>query len=409
MRSVIVLGAGMVGIGAAVHLLKRGFSVALVDRRGPGEETSHGNAGLVQSEAVEPYPMPRDLPTLTRVALGLTNDVHYRLAALPGHLESFLRYWWTSAPQRYEAVVRAWAPLIGHAVAEHEALIAEAGAGALVRRDGYLSLHRTQRAFDLGAAEARRLAERHGVPSRVLGPREVRALELSLTGPVTGAVHWTDPIAVSDPGALARAYVDFFVRSGGRFVSGDAESLTSTGRGWSVTTADGPVEAEIVVVALGPWSPAFLTRFGYRFSMVRKRGYHQHYAGGAGLGRPVFDSAWGYVLAPMARGLRITTGAEFTFPDAPATPVQLERAERAARGLLDLGSAVDPEPWFGTRPFMAEMLPMIGPAPNHPGLWFDFGHGHQGFTLGPASGRLIAELIDGAEPIVDAAAFRPRG
>ncbi|TBW36805.1 FAD-binding oxidoreductase [Siculibacillus lacustris] len=407
MRTALVLGAGMVGIGAALHLQKRGFSVVVVDRRPPGEETSHGNAGIIQSEAVEPYAMPRDVPSLAKVALGLTNDVHYKLSAMPDHAEPIARYWWNSEAHRHSAISEAYASLIAHAAPEHDLLIREAGAEALIRRDGYLALHRRPAGFEEGIAEARRIGEHYGIPHRILDAPAVRALEPALVGPIAGAVHWTDPWTVSDPGGLVKAYAALFTRNGGTLRIGDALSLKPARSGWSVATADGPIEAEIAVVALGPWSPDVLKPLGYTFSMLRMRGYHRHYVGGATLARSFYDEDWGYVLAPMARGLRITTGAEFTGRDAPATPVQLARAEAAARDLLDLGNSVDPDPWFGERPVLAGMLPMIGAAPNHPGLWFDFGHGHQGFTLGPVSGRLLAEMIAGEAPGVDPQPFHP--
>ncbi|HET7836484.1 MAG TPA: FAD-binding oxidoreductase, partial [Variovorax sp.] len=100
-----------------------------------------------------------------------------------------------------------------------------------------------------------------------------------------------------------------------------------------------------------------------------------------------------------------TTGAEFARIGAPATPVQLDKAEAAARELLDLPQPVEPEPWMGNRPCTVDMKPVIGPAPNHPGLWFNFGHAHQGFTLGPVSGRLLAEMIEGSPPLVDPAPY----
>jgi D-amino-acid dehydrogenase len=56
---------------------------------------------------------------------------------------------------------------------------------------------------------------------------------------------------------------------------------------------------------------------------------------------------------------------------------------------------------------MADMLPVIGPATRHPGLWFNFGHGHQGFTLGPVSGRLLAEQLTGQSPVVDPTPYLP--
>ena len=75
MRSAIVLGSGMVGVATALQLQRRGWSVVLVDRREPGRETSYGNAGFIQSEAVRPYAMPRDVASLLRIALGRSNDV----------------------------------------------------------------------------------------------------------------------------------------------------------------------------------------------------------------------------------------------------------------------------------------------------------------------------------------------
>src|SRR3954462_11654578 len=148
MRSAIVLGGGMVGVGTALHLQGRGWSVALIDRREVGRETSYGNAGIIQSEAVRPYPMPRDLPSLAAIASRRTNDVIYSLASLPRHLGPLVRYWWHSAPRRHERISDIYARVIGRAADEHDKLIRAAGAGALLRRDGYRLLHRRQAAMD---------------------------------------------------------------------------------------------------------------------------------------------------------------------------------------------------------------------------------------------------------------------
>ena len=86
MRSVIVLGAGMVGVATGAALQRRGWSVVLVDRKPPGRETSYGNTGIIQSEAVRPYPMPRDLATLAAIAKRRTNDVHYGVGGCRGIL-----------------------------------------------------------------------------------------------------------------------------------------------------------------------------------------------------------------------------------------------------------------------------------------------------------------------------------
>lgn len=407
MDSAIVLGAGMVGVATAVHLRKRGWSVALVDRREPGRETSYGNAGVIQSEALRPHPMPHDWRELVDIATGRTNDVRWHLASLPGHLGPLWRYWRHSFPRAHARVSEVYAPIIARAVSEHDPLIRESGAGNLVRKGGFRVLYRDEATFDGDVAAAEALNGTYGVTYTVLTAEELLDAEPALTDGGVGALHWQEPWTVSDPGGLVSAYADLFTRSGGSILRGDAQSLRARQNGWSVTTDAGPIDAEDVVVALGPWSPELLARFGYRISMVRKRGYHRHYAGGDPLDLPLRDAANGYVLAPMQQGMRITTGAELTAPNGKSDPTQLVFAERAARELLDLGDPVEPEPWFGTRPCMPDMLPVVGLAPRHEGLWFNFGHGHQGFTLGPVTGRLIAELMTGQPPVVDPSPYRP--
>jgi D-lysine oxidase len=408
MRSVIVVGAGIVGVASALHLQRRGWSVALVDRKPPGRETSYGNTGVIQSEAVRPYPMPRDLRSLAAIAAGRTNDIVYSVASLPRHLGPLLRYWWHSEPERHRLISQSYAAIIAHAATEHDALIGAAGADALVRRGGYRSLHRTEAALKQAAEVVDRLASEYNVRARVMGRAELATAEPGLSETGAGAIHWLDPWTVSDPGGLVSAYADLFTRSGGTFLRGDAATLAPTAAGgWQVHASCGRIDAEAAVVALGPWSPDLLRRFDYRFPMVRKRGYHRHFAGGAKLDLPLQDPAFGYVIVPMVRGLRITTGAELSAAQASAQPIQLVRAEMAARKLLDLGTAVEAEPWSGVRPCMPDMLPVVGAAPRHKGLWMNFGHGHQGLTLGPATGRLLAEAMTGEAPFVDASAFTP--
>lgn len=407
MQSAIVLGGGMVGIGTALHLQRRGWSVTLIDRREPGRETSYGNAGMIQAEAVRPYAMPRDLASLFRIATGRTNDVRYSLSTLHLHIEPLLRYFWHSAPQRHRHAITAWARLIADATVEHDVLIREAHADNLIRRAGYRMLHRDPAAFDLAVRTAEEDRREFGVNFRVLSGAELARAEPILRDDLPGAIHWMDTWTVSDPGALVTAYAELFERQGGVLLRGDAHSLQQTATGWSVETERGRIDAQAAVVALGPWSPDLLGRFGYRIPLVRKRGYHMHYSGGASLDLPLVDKGGGYAMGPMAKGIRITSGAELTGPDAPATPVQLDRAEASARDLIDLGRRAEPEPWFGTRPCTPDMLPVLGPAARHRDLWMNFGHGHQGFTLGPATGRLLAELMSGETPAIDPAPYGP--
>jgi D-amino-acid dehydrogenase len=224
---------------------------------------------------------------------------------------------------------------------------------------------------------------------------------------LAGAVHWLDAWSVQDPGDLVQRYAALLSDLGGQWLKGDASTLQAQGDGWRVQTSQGWLQAQHVVLALGPWSDPLIRQLGYRMPLFVKRGYHQHYAGGDRLQLALLDAERGYVLAPMRRGMRLTTGAEFAPVDAAATPVQLPRAEAMARELMDLHSPVDHPPWLGARPCTADMLPVMGPAPRHKGLWFNFGHAHQGFTLGSVAGRLLAEMIQGEHTWIDPTPYLP--
>lgn len=404
---VIVLGAGMVGVSTALALQDRGHWVCLVDRRVPGRETSYGNAGIIQREAVLPYPFPRKWQSVLRVATRRGNDVNYHANALPSLASALTRYWHASEPERYAEAVAAYSAVIRHCIDEHAPLIKRADAQDLIQKNGYLKAFRTQKAFDVAAREASETAIAHGLDCMLLNGTELAADEPALQTKMAGAIHWKEPWTVSDPGELVARYARLFRLEGGTFATGDAETLVPTESGWKVNTAGGPVEAEHVVVALGPWSVKLTTRLGYRLPLFVKRGYHRHYSGGATLSKPVLDMESGFLLAPMRLGLRLTTGAEFAVHESAPTPTQLSKAELIARELIELGEPVEAEPWMGARPCVADMRPVVGRASRHRNLWFHFGHGHQGFTLGPATARLLAELFGGTQPYVAPAPYDP--
>ena len=403
---VVVLGAGMVGVSVAVHLQKRGKQVVLVDRRCPGEETSYGNGGLIQREAVFPHPFPRSFAELRRIARNRSVDAYYHLSALPGLFRPLFAYWRNSEPRRYGEIAAHWMTLIATCAAEHEKLAEQAGSTGLLRPVGFIRAYNDPATLDMDLAKAERARE-FGVNSVALTRVGLAEMEPHLGNGFIGALHWTDPYAVNDPHALTLSYAALFERLGGHFAVGDALTLRRNGAGWRVTAADGSVvEAEEAVVALGIWSGDLTKRFGYAPPLFGKRGYHWHFKpqGNAGLTRPVASN--GFLLAPMRQGIRLTTGAEFARREAEPTPVQLARAEPIARRIFPLGEAVESAPWMGVRPCTPDMLPIIGPIRSQPHLWGAFGHAHQGFTLGPTTGRLVAEMMTGEPPFVDSTPFR---
>jgi D-amino-acid dehydrogenase len=402
----IVLGAGIVGTSVALHLAKRGLAVALLDRRAPGEETSYGNAGIIEGNVVFPPAFPSDPLAVLRVALKRATEANYHLSFLPQVAPWLLAFRANSSPERLLETSRAMRPMYAAALAEHEVLLAEAGATRYLRKNGWLKLFRGDQSFAKLDRELA-LAKEYGIPYRALDTDGARELEPSLTPVFRHAVHWEGVASVSNPLAVTQAYAARFAALGGVMMRGDARSLHRADGQWRIDTAEGPVDAGQAVVTLGPFAPDLLAPLGIKLPLGIKRGYHRHYkgAGNAALARPVLDADVGYCLAPMEQGVRLTTGAEFAARDAPPTPVQFDRLLPKAKGLFPLGEPVEATPWMGSRPCFPDSRPVIGRAPGKAGLWLAYGHAHWGLTLGPATGRLIAEMMTGATPFCDPAPY----
>src|SRR5262245_17240930 len=333
---VIVFGAGMVGVSTALNLQKRGRAVAVVERRGAGEETSYGNTGIIQREGVVPYPFPRQIGLMAQYALNLRTDANLHWRALPTMAPWLYRYWAASTPARLAATARAARPLIERCILEHEALMADAGIVGMLRRTGYLRFYRLPAALRAEIVKDEAWRKTYGISYEVINGRKLAELEPHLRGGDAGGVWMPQPVSVGDPGGVTKAYARLFTDRGGRLLAGDARTLTPSRGGWQVSTSEGPIAAAAVVAALGPWSMDLLAPLGYRMPLGIKRGYHMHFKaqGNAALNRPVIDVQYGYALTPMVKGIRLTTGAEFALRDAPPSPLQLEKVEPLAREIF---------------------------------------------------------------------------
>jgi len=125
---VIVIGAGMVGTSIAWHLQKNNSKVLLIDKKSPGSETSYGNAGLIQREAIHVHPFPRQPIELLKVLPNKNTDIRYRWPALLRYRQALLQYWRFSAQSSVQKIEKEWQTLIEHCTREHQEMITAASA-----------------------------------------------------------------------------------------------------------------------------------------------------------------------------------------------------------------------------------------------------------------------------------------
>lgn len=404
---VVVLGAGIVGVSTAIAAQQRGFSVVLVDRREAGSETSYGNAGVLSSGSIFPLNVPSLWDALPKYLLNRHPALRWDPLWSIRNAGWVARFLANATPSRVKPRATALQSLIVPSLKLHREWVVKAGIPQRIRETGWLKAWRSD-AHDAASAQQAALAE-YGIRSELLDRQAISALEPNIL-PVyrVGLLH-TQTASVDSPGNVVKAYARMFEGAGGTIRRSKIKAITPEADGWRVILAGDELGARHVVVALGPWSADLLRSLGYRVPLATERGYHQEFRPNPSrkLLRPIHDAETGFLMTPMENGIRVTSGVELTYRDAPSSFGQLERSVAAARSVVEFGDAVA-EPWRGSRPTLPDSLPMIGQAPRHSGLWFAFGNQHIGFTTGPATGVAIAAMIAGEAPPFDATPFSPR-
>lgn len=405
---IAVLGAGIVGVSCALELQRRGFQVTLFDRHQRVVETSYGNAGVLATSSVLPMNNARLWHSLWPMLTGRSAGLRYQRSYLLQNIRwfaGFMRYANKTADMQR---VRALNPLVRESIRLHQQWLSEADMHSRLRSTGWLKLYRQSSSFAASAYERNCLQEA-GVELQTLQSDEVHQLEPGLQQTYAQGVWVKDAFSVDNPAAVSEAYRQLFISAGGSFIEADICEIKKSAQDYQLQSSQGDTyTCNQLVITLGPWSNNLLSQLGYTLPVAYERGYHQHFdhQSATELQRPVHDVDGSFVLTPMEQGYRLTTGVELKDRDAPASPDQLQQVLPAARQAFPLEQPLD-TPWLGCRPTLPDALPAIGRMSDTEKLWVATGHHHIGFSTGPASGRLLADLISGQQPSVPAAPFTP--
>ncbi|MGB1311648.1 MAG: NAD(P)/FAD-dependent oxidoreductase [Leucothrix sp.] len=393
-KRVCVLGAGSVGVSTALHLQLKGWNVTLVDAKPPASETSYGNAGVISSGSMVPLNNPDMLKSLPAYMSNLHPAVRYNMSYCMRHL-SWLKDFFAQAKEQ-PAMRNAddLNLLISAAGDAHKQLMGLAGNASRYTETGWLKVYREERSNQELSFEHRALAN-HGAEVAMLTIAELRDLEPSLS-PIFASGMWIKGDGfINNPPALIREYADYFVSIGGQFKQQKIRSIDPQTNGFRVQLDQQVIEADSVVIALGPWSQEILKPLGYQLPLGAERGYHLHFslAEGNTLYHSVHDVDGAYVMTPMEQGLRVTCGVELNDRDAASNYSQLDALRPKVSEAIGVNGETEAAPWRGTRPSFPDGKPVIGPAPKHNNLWFAFGHGHIGLNTGPITGKLLAQQM----------------
>lgn len=399
---VIVIGGGLIGSACAFRLAQAGREVLLLNADGPEVAASYGNAGHIATEQLFPLASKEVLRQSWRYLLDAESPLRVRAAYLLPLLPWMARFVWAARTQAHLRGVAALVALQHSALADMTDLLADAGVGHLLHRNGHLEVFETLAGAKFANAQADRLLA-YGVESVSLGADAVRAQAPQLNAGVQGAVQYLGSAHVEDPWAVCLGLRDALVRHGGQIRQGRAVAIVADAQhSVRVAMEDGrQLHADQVLVCAGAWSKPLAASLGYRVPLDTERGYHISVNGlpdGQGTGprkllRPVASNERKVIMTSMSMGLRMTGTVEFGGLKLAPDPRRFDLLTRQLQALVPGIRTADMRTWMGFRPSLPDHLPVLGAAPRHKHVFFAFGHQHLGLTLAGVTAAVMAELM----------------
>ena len=409
MRSkIIVIGAGVIGAASALSLQADGHQVTLLDREAPCAGASFGNAGAIVNGSCVPTAMPGIIFDVMRMAVQPLSPLSIRAEYFHKIFPWLLRFIWQSRSVAVSKNATHLRALTKHAVDSWHQLVDDTALAPLVEEAGWLKVYEKEASF-ADTAKARKLMDEAGTSYEVLGRREISDLEPNLAPIFNFGFYQKDCLRLVNPHKLVNSMVDLMVSRGGQFKQFDVERIQHEGKQVSLSGSAGSITADKVIVAAGAWSRSLAEQLGDSVPLDTERGYHLMLPESTRdlLNAPVVNGESSFVLSPMETGMRLSSQIEFGGLVAAPDYSRVRSLLPLAKRMLPTLDTREQSAWMGFRPSLPDSLPVVGFSTNSKNVLYAFGHQHLGMTMGAVTGKLVADLIAGADPIVDMAPFRP--
>lgn len=409
-RRIVIVGGGVIGLCAAHYVVQRGHRVTVLER-GPRERDgcSFGNAGMV----VPSHIVPLAAPGMVSLALRWMWNPSSPFYIKPRLNSELISWGWKFLRASTHAHVRRAAPLIRDLSFASRSCFEQLSRSFDFgfSKGGLLMLCNTQHALD-EEARAAAFASGLGVPAKVLDAAGVFAMEPDLRISVAGGVFYPKDCHLN-PALFMRSLQDSLERRGADFHFGSEVKRWSVhGRRIDAAITDaGEIAADEFILCGGAWSPSIAQDLELRLPMQPGKGYSLT------LERPpqipkrcAILSEARVAVTPMGSALRFGGTMEIAGMDERIQSRRVRGIVQAVTRYFPDFSAADFEgiqPWCGLRPCSPDGLPFVGRTGNYANLCVATGHAMMGLSLGPITGKLVAEIIDGESPSHDLSLLSP--
>ena len=405
---VIVIGAGVVGLSAAIAAQARGLSVTVLDREGPAAGASAGNAGAFAFTDILPLASPGILKKAPKWLLDPLGPLSVPPAYAVQIAPWMFRFWRACSPKKVAHSTTAQTAIMDLSKAELEPFLTATGTLPMLRKEGNLQVYESEAELKASLPGWKARAE-HGIEFRHMGAAEMAEIQPGLAPRFTHGTFTPGWYSIADPKLYTLALADHFLAKGGTIERAEVTALKPVDGGVELTASGKTQRADQVVLSAGAFSHQVARTLGERIPLETERGYNTTLPQDAfDLRTQVTFGGHGFVVTRLSTGIRVGGAVELGGlklpPNFRRSEAMLKKAQIFLPGFKSEGGVQ----WMGFRPSLPDSLPAIGRARATGRVIYAFGHGHLGLTQSAGTARLVAELLTGQRPAIDIQSFSPQ-
>ena len=408
MKTIIVIGAGIVGVSTAIWLQRSGFKVTIIDQKGPATGASHGNAGILAASSIIPVPNPSLIKKLPFYLLSKDSPVFFKMSYLPKMFPFLISYLSKSNLREVNKYAERMTPLIFDTVCQHKSLAKGTGAEKFISYQDYCFGYETEENF-LNDKKVWKLRQKHGLPFEVVNGNEFSNFDPFYKDLFDVIVKCKNHGKINDPGLYVKTLCDHFLSQGGELIISKVNDISSKNLNDVIVKIESDsLIANKIVVATGAWSKKILKKFKIKMPLESERGYHVEYVEPNFYPKvPMMLTSKKFVITPMDGRIRVAGLVEFAGLKTLKRKPPLNLLKNKIKDLFPNLKYKEKIEWLGHRPALVDSLPMLGYLDKNKQILVAFGHQHLGLTAGAKTGRIVSDLIIGNDIKLKISNYRP--
>ena len=406
-KKIVIIGGGIMGISTALHLIRRGCDVTIIEKEIDGKSASYGNASWLSSPSITPVLTPGAIYKIPKMLFSKNGPLFLKFPGTLKIIPWLLKYLTYSTFEKVNYISEHLAPLLANSVTEHKNLAEGTEAEKWIEDSPFLFIYKNKSDF-ISDSFTWNIRKKHGYKLIEVDENELQELVPGLSNEYSFAIKIENQGYISNSKKYLSDLIEGFKNLGGTIIEEEVKDILSYENKIKIETKENNFICDDVVITAGVFSEKLSKKYGANVPMQSERGYHLELSGtNIKLKYPLMNGYLKLAITPRPSGIRFAGLVEFGSIDSNPNTKAYDLLIRNAKSMFPEITFKEKQEWSGHRPATVDSLPLIGPSQINEKVFFAYGHHHIGLTAGPKTGELISKSILRDNDQIDLTPYKP--